>query len=78
VEEKMESGTCVIFDNLRVVHSRNAFDLNGGGKRWLKGAYLNKQDFLSKAAALQDLMPPDAQFEEWKVGQKSDGGSEVD
>jgi len=57
VEEKMEGGTCVIFDNLRVLHARNAFDLNSG-KRWLRGAYLNQQDFVSRSAAVQHLMPP--------------------
>ena len=57
VEEKMDSGTCVIFDNLRVVHARNAFDLNSG-RRWLRGAYLAYQDFVSKASALMDGMPP--------------------
>ncbi|KIX02265.1 uncharacterized protein Z518_08204 [Rhinocladiella mackenziei CBS 650.93] len=56
VEEKMDSGTCVIFDNLRIVHARNAFDLNSG-RRWLRGAYLNRQDFISKAVSLMPDMP---------------------
>ncbi|EHY58992.1 hypothetical protein HRR83_001744 [Exophiala dermatitidis] len=56
VEEKMDSGTCVIFDNLRVVHARNAFDPNSG-RRWLRGAYLNRQDFISKAIAMMPMMP---------------------
>ncbi|KAI1619018.1 gamma-butyrobetaine dioxygenase [Exophiala viscosa] len=56
VEEKMDSGTCVIFDNLRVVHARNAFNMNSG-KRWLRGAYLNRQDFISKAVSVVDDMP---------------------
>ncbi|KAK5467778.1 hypothetical protein LTS15_000751 [Exophiala xenobiotica] len=56
VEEKMDSGTCVIFDNLRVVHARNAFDMNSG-KRWLRGAYLNRQDFVSKAVSVMKDMP---------------------
>ncbi|KAK7900786.1 hypothetical protein LTR67_003070 [Exophiala xenobiotica] len=56
VEEKMDSGTCVIFDNLRVVHARNAFDMNSG-KRWLRGAYLNRQDFVSKAVSVMNDMP---------------------
>lgn len=56
VQEKMDSGTCVIFDNLRIVHARNAFDKNSG-KRWLRGAYLNRQDFVSKAVAVMDGMP---------------------
>lgn len=56
VQEKMDSGTCVIFDNLRVVHARNAFDLNSG-RRWLRGAYLSRQAFISKAATMMDQMP---------------------
>lgn len=54
--EKMDSGTCVIFDNQRVVHARNSFDLNSG-RRWLRGAYLSHQDFVSKAVASLPLMP---------------------
>ena len=64
VEEKMDSGTCVIFDNLRVVHARNAFDLNSG-RRWLRGAYLARQDFVSKASALMDRMAPTIR---WRLG----------
>lgn len=56
VTEKMDSGTCVIFDNQRVVHARNSFDLNSG-KRWLRGAYLGHQDFVSKAVSMLPLMP---------------------
>ncbi|OAP60079.1 hypothetical protein AYL99_05081 [Fonsecaea erecta] len=61
VEEKMDSGTCVIFDNLRVVHARNAFDLNSG-RRWLRGAYLARQDFVSKASSMIDRMPANIRF----------------
>lgn len=56
VEEKMDSGSCVIFDNQRIVHARNEFDVNSG-KRFLKGGYLAHQDFSSKAVSLQDHMP---------------------
>ncbi|KAJ9609458.1 hypothetical protein H2200_005785 [Cladophialophora chaetospira] len=56
VEEKMDSGTCVIFDNLRVVHARNAFDKNSG-RRWLRGAYLARQDFVSRASGLSNKFP---------------------
>lgn len=51
-EHKMEPGTCVLFDNLRVLHGRNAFDDTGsaGGERWLRGAYIAAEDFLSRAA----------------------------
>ncbi|KAM0255447.1 hypothetical protein ACHAQJ_005747 [Trichoderma viride] len=50
-EHKMEPGECVLFDNLRVLHGRNAFDTTAdGGARWLRGAYIAAEDFLSKAA----------------------------
>ena len=45
-ETKMEEGTCAIFTNTRIVHARNAFDVNSG-RRWLRGAYLGAQPFLS-------------------------------
>ncbi|PGH05922.1 hypothetical protein GX51_02703 [Blastomyces parvus] len=45
---KLEPGQCVIFQNRRVVHARNAFNLSGagdgenGGERWLRGAYVDE------------------------------------
>lgn len=47
-ETKLPAGTCAIFDNLRVVHARKAFDMNSGS-RWLKGMYGDRQDVLSKS-----------------------------
>jgi hypothetical protein len=73
VEEKMDSGTCVIFDNLRIVHARNSFDLNSG-KRWLRGAYLNRQDFVSKAVSVMDSMP----MHRFVSPERSQGQSESD
>lgn len=49
-QRKMEPGECVLFDNLRVMHGRTAFDASGGGSRWLRGAYIAAEDFLSRAA----------------------------
>ncbi|KAK4911542.1 hypothetical protein LTR66_017351 [Elasticomyces elasticus] len=46
-ETKLPAGTCAVFDNLRVVHARKAFDMNSG-KRWLKGVYGDHQDVWSK------------------------------
>ncbi|ETN42738.1 uncharacterized protein HMPREF1541_01896 [Cyphellophora europaea CBS 101466] len=59
VETKLPAGTCAIFDNLRIVHARKAFNTNSG-HRWLRGAYLDYQDFVSKAEELRSLMPEDA------------------
>jgi hypothetical protein len=53
-ERKMEPGECVLFDNRRVMHGRNAFDAQGGGSRWLRGAYIRAEDFFSKASQLPE------------------------
>ncbi|ODA82483.1 hypothetical protein RJ55_00990 [Drechmeria coniospora] len=47
---KMAPGECVIFDNLRLMHGRTAFDTSRGGSRWLRGAYIAAEDFLSTAS----------------------------
>ena len=39
-ETKLEEGTCVIFNNRRVLHARRPFT-SDGGRRWLKGAYVD-------------------------------------
>lgn len=44
---RMQPGDCVLFDNWRVLHGRNQFDVSSG-HRWLKGAYLDHQVFDSK------------------------------
>ena len=52
-ERKMQPGDCVIFDNRRVLHARKAFEVQDFGKeRWLRGCYLDKDPFLSKARVL--------------------------
>jgi alpha-ketoglutarate-dependent taurine dioxygenase len=48
VELKMGEGTCAIFENRRVVHARNAFTLEEGEKRWLRGAYVDEDAFWSR------------------------------
>ncbi|KAI1111734.1 Clavaminate synthase-like protein [Nemania sp. NC0429] len=50
-EYKMQAGDCVIFDNHRILHGRRAFDTSSGD-RWLKGAYVDSDSFLSKVASL--------------------------
>ena len=39
-EAKLEEGTCVIFNNRRVLHARRPFQTNGSA-RWLKGCYVD-------------------------------------
>ncbi|KHN94981.1 Taurine catabolism dioxygenase TauD/TfdA [Metarhizium album ARSEF 1941] len=51
---KMAEGECVLFDNLRVMHGRTAFDAARGGARWLRGAYNAAEDFLSTAAHIPE------------------------
>ena len=41
-QTKLREGTCVIFDNWRVLHARKGFS---GGERWLRGAYVGEADF---------------------------------
>lgn len=47
---RMRPGEAALFDNLRVMHGRTAFDAEGGGSRWLRGAYVDGQDFFSTAS----------------------------
>lgn len=57
---RMQEGDCVIFNNRRVLHGRKAFTsqpadgaLPGGDAvRWLKGAYLDHDDFFSKVRVM--------------------------
>lgn len=52
VKFKTDEGTCVIFDNRRVLHARDEFDPQSG-ERWLKGCYLDKDAFQSKVRAVE-------------------------
>ena len=52
-ETKIEPGTCVIFDNRRIVHARKAFDGAEGG-RWLRGAYIDEDVFKSRLRVLNE------------------------
>lgn len=52
-ERSMKPGECVLFDNRRVLHARKAFEVGDAGKeRWLKGAYIDKDPFLSTLRSL--------------------------
>lgn len=52
---KMAPGECVLFDNMRVMHGRRAFDASGGS-RWLRGAYIEREDFVSRVLHIPDAM----------------------
>lgn len=53
-ERMMQPGQCVIFDNRRVLHARTAFEVADAGKeRWLRGAYIDKDPYLSRLTVLE-------------------------
>lgn len=50
-ETRMEEGTCVIFDNRRILHGRREF---AGGERWLRGAYIDDDTFRQRVLKMDD------------------------
>lgn len=50
-ETKIREGTCVIFNNRRVLHARRAFS-SESGERWLRGAYVDTDAFRSRIRTL--------------------------
>ncbi|KAF7553650.1 hypothetical protein G7046_g7056 [Stylonectria norvegica] len=60
---KMQPGECVLFDNLRVMHGRRAFDASGGS-RWMRGSYIEREDFVSRV-----LHVPTAMAETYRGGE---------
>jgi gamma-butyrobetaine dioxygenase len=46
-------GDLVIFDNRRLLHARDAFDVSQGGSRWLQGCYLERDEARSRLRMLQ-------------------------
>jgi gamma-butyrobetaine dioxygenase len=49
----MQEGECVIFNNRRVLHGRKEFDTTHG-ERWLKGAYVDTDVFMSRFRVLNE------------------------
>lgn len=59
-ERMMKPGECVLFDNRRVLHARKAFEVGDVGKeRWLRGAYLDRDPYLSKMRVLHHQLGKD-------------------
>ncbi|KAK3686764.1 hypothetical protein LTR37_019479 [Vermiconidia calcicola] len=53
-ERLMKPGECVLFDNTRVLHARKGFEAGDVGKaRWLRGAYVDKEPYLSRYRVLR-------------------------
>ncbi|ODV79477.1 gamma-butyrobetaine dioxygenase [Suhomyces tanzawaensis NRRL Y-17324] len=48
LQVKLKEGTCVVFDNRRVLHSRLEFSDENGGDRWLMGCYVDGDSFRSR------------------------------
>lgn len=48
---KLPANTCVIFNNRRILHARNAFKSTS---RWLRGCYLDRDSFKSKLKYLEE------------------------
>ena len=49
---RFEEGDCVIFDNVRILHARTAFDLTTG-YRHLQGCYIGRDDLKSRLTVLR-------------------------
>jgi len=49
---RLSAGELIVFDNRRVLHSRNAFSLTQGG-RHLQGCYLDTDELTSKIRVLE-------------------------
>ena len=56
-QTKLEEGTCVIFDNSRILHARKAFS---SSERWLRGAYIDETTFTQQILRLDSTWRRDA------------------
>ncbi len=54
---RLEEGDCVIFDNLRLLHSRTAFEDGASGSRHLQGCYADMDGLRSTLAVLSGEGP---------------------
>jgi len=52
-EYRLQEGECVVFNNRRVLHGRRQFDTSLG-ERWLKGAYVDTDVFLSRLRVMSE------------------------
>lgn len=52
-ETKIDEGTCVVFDNRRVLHARRAFS-SEDGERLLRGAYVGGDAYMSRLRMLNE------------------------
>lgn len=50
--QRLNQGDLIVFDNRRVLHARNAFDLKAG-RRHLQGCYIDRDELLSRIRVLE-------------------------
>ena len=50
--ERLNAGDLIVFDNRRILHARNAFNLEEGD-RHLQGCYIDKDELLSRIRVLE-------------------------
>ena len=55
-EYKLQPGDCAVFNNLRVLHGRRAFDTSEG-ERWLRGTYVEDESFIDKVRQHAAVLP---------------------
>jgi hypothetical protein len=65
-EYRLQEGECVIFNNRRVLHGRRQFD-TATGMRWLKGAYVDTDVFMSKYRVLSEKFAGVTLGFEWRL-----------
>ncbi|TPX08258.1 uncharacterized protein E0L32_001846 [Thyridium curvatum] len=56
-ERRFKPGDCVLFDNMRIMHGRRQFN-TASGHRWLKGAYVSKEEFVSRTMQIPAEFDP--------------------
>jgi gamma-butyrobetaine dioxygenase len=57
LEYKLQPGECVIFNNRRILHGRRQFEATEG-ERWLKGAYVDTDVFMSRFRVMMEKFGP--------------------
>ena len=53
VKYRLRAGDCVVFDNLRVLHGREGFQVGPGDSRYLAGCYVDWDEIHDKINVLQ-------------------------
>ncbi|ESZ93761.1 hypothetical protein SBOR_5859 [Sclerotinia borealis F-4128] len=84
-EYRLQEGECVIFNNRRVLHGRKEFDTSAG-ERWLKGAYIDSDVFLSRYRVMaeqyqdrdREFLRTHARYISWDIKNPDTGRMESD